>query len=170
MICAPVKSHLQGPYISVYPPYLTLSPCSYLHWLSDLFFITQQNVPLSPSGPLPIYHTKLSHLHTRGQAIFALSNPLEILLSSFPSTFLLLSFITAAIYLFHAKRTWYYLVSPHYQSWNSHSPIFTYIVYTINILLIEFKGLPPISYILGTCHRAFLLTLLYTFSESMKPI
>ena len=39
----------------------------------------------------------------------------------------------------------------------------------INILIIPLESLPPTSYTLSTCHRAFLLALSYAFSRSIKP-
>ena len=63
-------------------------PCSYLHWLSDLFSYTpQQTIPPSPSGIPPTHHTKPSHLHTRGQAISTLFPPPKISLPSSLSPF-----------------------------------------------------------------------------------
>ena len=101
-----IVSHPHG----FHTPKLTLSNCSYLHWLSDIFFcILQQNTPPLPSGLLSRY-TKQNRLLITGQVISSFSpTPENALIFPIPNFIS----ITASIYT-HWKEegTWYNLASP----------------------------------------------------------
>ena len=141
------RVHSRGSHSSVQSPHLTQSPCSYLHWLSEIFsYIRQQNVPPTLSGLPLTRHKKPSHLNTRSQVISTLS------LCTFSSLSSLHPFVH-----WREKGTWCSVASHHFKFWNSRYHPF--ILLQGYLHKYSQKYLPFTSYIQSTCHRASVLTL-----------